>query len=523
MIFVFFVADSFSQGATTRFDPEIQRDFYLSTATAEYDLNPHTASYASDARLLNACYEGLFNYHWQTLAPTLALATSYKISRDKLRWTFTLRSDAFFSDGEKITAETVKSSWLRLFRTTGAPYASLLDCIKNVGRFIKGECGENEVGIIVRNENTLVLELENPTAHLPNILCHHAFAAVSENKNVFSGAYKIESYKGDVVVLEKNEKYWDAKNVAISKVTMSGNDNLDDNAWLYNSGRSDWVAGNFSAMKILDKSAIKMSAEFGTEYIFFSCKAEPWKSNPELRNALIAAVPWAEIRAGHLIAAKTLVYPTNGYIGVEGVEEFDAEEAKELMEAARKKAGLPSIETAIKTGETLQIVFGISDSEYQMKYAEILKNAWEPLGVELMVQKTPFARYYSSIASWNADLFVYSWVGDFADPVAFLELFRPESSMCECRWENAEFSALLKKAATTTDSDERLKTLSKAEQLIIDEGIIIPIAHNVSFHAIDLGEIGGWAINALDIHPFKDMYFKEKETILPKNMIVTQF
>lgn len=508
-----------------KFNPDLQREFHISVPASDYDINPHTATYSSEARILNAVYEGLFSYNFATCGADYGLCREYKISRDKLRWTFTLRDNAFFSDGEKITAESVKQSWLRLFKTKGAPYASLLDCIKNVSAFMKGECPEEEVGLRVRNENTLVVELETPTAHLPNILCHHAFSVVSEKEDVFSGAFVIDknefvnTEKELKITLVKNEKFWDAENVALPKIIVSGNNDLDDAAWSFNAGFTDWASSNFKAAKIMDQGKVIISPEFGTEYIFFTCKNEPWKSSPELRQALLTAVPWKDLRRPYLIPATTLIYPINGYSGVEGLTETDPEEAVELMEKFRKNAGLGTI----AEGEKLKILFGISESEYLMNFAQILKDAWEPLGVELQVQKTPASRYLTSLSSWNADLFVYSWVGDFADPVAFLELFKKGSSLSECRWDNEEFSKFLQDASMQDSLSERYAILKKAEQLLLDSAIVLPVSHNISVQAIDLNEIGGWAVNTLDVHPFKDIYFKEVERTFPKGMVFTKF
>ena len=128
-----------------------QRPITLIDSVHEYDLNPHTASYTYDAQVLNGLYEGLFICDPATLAPKSALCISYKVSRDKKRWTFTLREDAFFSDGTPITAQDVRESWLGLLETPYAPYASLLDCIAGAREFREGTGKEENVKIGVDN------------------------------------------------------------------------------------------------------------------------------------------------------------------------------------------------------------------------------------------------------------------------------------------------------------------------------------------------------------------------------------
>ncbi len=486
----------------------LQHNFTILVAQQPWNLDIHTATYSSEAQILDSLYEGLFSYDPKTLEPLPAVAESYKISRDKKRWTFTLRENLEFSNGEKINAYTVKNSWLSLLRTHNAPYASMLDCIKGAADYREGKITDSEVGINARNEKTLVVTLINPTAHFAKLLCHHAFAVCTLNQNgstdtsVFSGAFKIKENTGSSLILEKNEKYWDAKNVHLPQITINQSNELKENSWSYNDGSADWVSGMVDTNALLNKNSIRISAIFGTEFLFFSCKNKPW-DDADFRNALLTAVPWEELRKNGLVKATTLIYPLAGYQGVNGITETSGEDALEMMEEARKKLGIPK-------DEKLSVTFGISAiSERQKSQAEILKKAWEPLGVELKIQTTPDDRYIDSIPGWNADIFSYSWIGDFADPIAFLELFRANSTLNPSKWQNEKFEELIQKANESTDNGEHYKYLAQAEQLLLDDGEVMPITHSISLHAVNLQQVGGWYVNALDIHPFKYLYFKE--------------
>ena len=152
------------------------------------------------------------------------------------------------------------------------------------------------------------------------------------------------------------------------------------------------------------------------------------------------------------------------------------------------------------------------------KWASILKKAWEPLGVSLVVQTSTISEYNPSIPGWDADLFSYSWIGDYADPLAFLELFRGGSSLNVAGYANAEYDSLLREASLTKDSSERYKILAKAEQMLLDDSMVIPISHPVSLNFINLNRIGGWTPNALDLHPFKYLYIRRK-IVVPRNVI----
>ncbi len=496
----------------------LQHNFTILVAQQPWNLDIHTATYSSEAQILDSLYEGLFSYDPKTLEPLPAVAESYKISRDKKRWTFTLRENLEFSNGEKINAYTVKNSWLSLLRTHNAPYASMLDCIKGAADYREGKIKDSEVGINARNEKTLVVTLINPTAHFAKLLCHHAFAVCTLNQNgstdtsVFSGAFKIKENTSSSLILEKNEKYWDAKNVHLPQITINQSNELKENSWSYNDGSADWVSGMMDTNALLNKNSIRISAIFGTEFLFFSCKNKPW-DDADFRNALLTAVPWEELRKNGLVKATTLIYPLAGYQGVNGITETSGEDALEMMEEARKKLGIPK-------DEKLSVTFGISAiSERQKSQAEILKKAWEPLGVELKIQTTPDDRYIDSIPGWNADIFSYSWIGDFADPIAFLELFRANSTLNPSKWQNEKFEDLIQKANESTDNGEHYKYLAQAEQLLLDDGEVMPITHSISLHAVNLQQVGGWYVNALDIHPFKYLYFKEVKVESAPNVI----
>ena len=487
--------------------PEEQRYLTIMDSVFPYDLNPHTASYNTEAQILTGLYEGLFSYDPANLDPTYALCTGYKISRDKKRWTFTIRKDATFSNGDPITAQTFKDSWLALLSEPGAPFASLIDCISGAKAYRTGQGSAEDVRISVRGDNTLIVHLDEPTEHLPRILCHCAFTATSTKKGVYSGPFTLESYADSKLVLKKNPKYRDAFEVQLPGIIIIQSDDTKENAHMFNTGSADWITGDADVHIILNKDSLHISALFGTTFLFFKSGNSYW-SKPEFRQALLEAIPYAELRKDYSVPATTLVYPLAGYPKVQGRDDYDQDDALILMKAAREGAGL-------SPDEKIPLVFAIPESEYMRKNAEILKKAWEPLGVDLKIEATPSNRYNASIPDWNADLFTYSWIGDFADPLAFLELFRGTSSLNIAGYQNSEYDELLLSAARAENTGDHNKILAKAEQLLLDQGEVIPIGHQISLHIIDLTLIGGWQPNALDIHPFKYLYIKHQESTVP--------
>lgn len=493
-----------------------EKNFVIIESKHSYNLNPRTANYSAEAQILTGLYEGLFSYDPITLDPVYAMVKNYRISRDKKRWTFELQEGIKFSDGEPITAETVRSSLLKAIAEPGAPFSSLMDIVNGAEEFRKGKGSAEDVGIYAMDSNTVSIHLKAPASHLPKILCMPAFAVTADDLSAYSGLFCLEEYSENRIILKKNKNYHDAESTKMEKITILLSNDADENVFAYNTGAADWIASSFNEQKLLSKDSIHLSAEFATQYFFFKFTEKSVFNNLNLRRALLEATPWNELRANTYVQAQSLVYALNGYPSVEGYSSTDIIEAKILMDKARN-------ELKIEDNQKIKIRFAITDTDYMKKKAELLKKAWEPLGVELETVLFPEFEYLNNIEKTDADLFSYNWIGDFADPLAFLELFRGNSTMNVSGWNNKEFNAMLDEAALYTDENHN-RLLAKAEQLLLDEAVIFPIQHPVSVNIINLNEVGGWALNAFDIHPLKYLFKREISTpSAPNIVLLTEF
>ena len=488
---------------------ELQQNFIIVEPVRVHELNPQITNYSSDSQILSGLYEGLFTLSPVSLEPQYAIAKEFKISRDKKRWSIILRDDARFSNGEKITAEAVRDCWLRMLANPASPYSSLFDIVRGAEAFRNGVGDFSEVGIYATAENVLSIYLNNPANYLPKILCHTAFSITHSNPEVYSGAYELEIAADRKYILKKNPYYWDKDSVTLERITFVQSDNADDNTFYFNTGAVDWVTGSINQQMLLDTSAIQVNATFGTGYLYFkmsSRKPEVSKTSrvwdyPEFRNAILEAFPWNEIHKKYLIPATTLVYPLSGYPQIDGFDYTDAIEASLKMKDARAKYGIPQ-------EEIIPLVMHVFENEFTEEDEKLLREAFEPLGVSLEITKAPSYMYYATIGSADADILVTSWIGDFADPLAFLELFRGGSTMNESGWKNEQYDALLEQAASAGET-ERLNLLGQAENILLDEGMVLPLYRSVSSNIVDISEVGGWYANAFDMHTLKYLYKKQ--------------
>lgn len=498
--------------------PFPQREFVASISGSVPDWRPHLAYNADEAEILTAVYEGLFVYDPYNLDPVPALAESWTASKDGLLWTFTIRAGASFSDGSPITANTFRDSWLNLLDpAVKAPYASLLDFVSGAAEYRTGAVADrNSVGIAVKGQRTLTVTLNAPAPHFMKILCHHAFSAVAPTdlarardthldpawKPVSSGAFVVETVSENAITLAKNPVYWDTDKTMLPSIRFLLETDPESLTDRFNRGEIDWLAGAMSVDKVADPAAIHITPMFSTEYFFFRSTWGPW-SDSRIRNALLDAVPWEEFRADYLIKATTLVFPIAGYPKIAGIERNDTSVSKELL----AEAGYSDMSTMTP------LVIRIPESQTYRKLAEILEKAWEGIGFKVDIAVEDYNDYYGSLRSDDYSIGVTSWIGDFADPMTFLEMFRPNSSLNDSGWDNTAYEKLLNDAAGIKTVRDRYLKLAEAEALLLKDGVILPLSHNPALNVVDTDGLAGWYPNALDIHPFKFIRFAPKQAI----------
>lgn len=501
-----------------------QRELVVLVSERNLNLNPHTSSFSVESQIMNANYEGLFSYNPKTLQSENAICEGFKISRDQKTWTFFIRPEAKFSNGEKITAYDVKNSWMTLLSTENAPFASLLDVISGAKEYRTGLAPSENVSITAKDEKTLVIRLTTPVEYFPNILCHASFAVVHPNKLVSSGPFKISGKTKDYISFAKNEYYWDAENVLLPSIKFVISSNLDENTYQYNNGKIDWAIDGIESSKVLSFNDLSLAPQFGTEYMFFRPVHEPW-NNAKLRNSLLSAVPWEELQKNSIVKAKSLLIPLPGYPDIFGVSEYDLESAIELLKEADYGNILEyavteedwSTEKAAEQLEKLSesplsLIIAIPTTDYSLSLAALLRQSWAKLGVNLIVQQLPSEKYFQTINAIDADILTYNWIGDFADPMAFLELFRSDSGLNISGWKDKIYDELLMESSTCK-TDERFEKLSEAEQYLLDQGMVIPISHTISLNILDRNIVKGWYENAMNIHPLKYLYIGEKQKL----------
>ncbi|MDR3356329.1 MAG: peptide ABC transporter substrate-binding protein [Spirochaetaceae bacterium] len=466
---------------------------------------------ASEAQVYTGLYEGLFSYHPLTMEPVPAAASRWKLSEDKKVWTFTLRDYARYWNGDTVRAEDFRAAWLSLIEPgRNSPYSSLFDIIEGASDYRTGRTSDKaRVGIEAPDDKTLVVRLVSPAAFFPSMLCHHSFSPIhpamlnvedwSASPPISNGPYYLLENNGDTKVFARNELYWDAVDVRLKTINVRIIDDGDEASALWNSGQADWISGEVNLETLINRAGITVNPMFATHYYFIRSARKPW-DDWRIRRAMVLALSWSRIREGLIMPAKTLVYPIMDYPKIDGIDKTDIAEARRLL----AEAGHPD-------GKGLpELVLRLTPSMEAARIGGIMSATWKTeLGIPVRIEVFPFDKYLDSMKDLSYDVASSTWIGDFADPYTFLQMWRRDSNLNDANYDDSDYERLLNRSMEE-EGDTRWKTLSEAEALLLDRGTVMPISYSFAVNIVDKTELGGWYSNVLDIHPFKYLYFKSR-------------
>ncbi|NCN05499.1 MAG: peptide ABC transporter substrate-binding protein [Spirochaetales bacterium] len=494
--------------------------FHIAMDPSPIEWNPLYTYTSTEAQLYTAIYEGLVGYDPRTLQPIPAVASEWEVSDDGMTYTFTLRPNARFSDGRPVRAENFRDTWLELLKPQNqTPFGFLLDVVVGAQAFRTGRNADPmSVGIRALGAQTLEIQLQNPAPHFLSILAHQSLVPLPQEflspsrwteagQVPSNGPFVLQVRSGSRLEFEKNPFYWDSSALALDKIVILLRDDPLQNSQDYNAGSLDWVIGSFDSASLRVPASLQIGAQFATTYLFPNT-ARKGLSDPEVRRALFSFIPWEEIRSSdvYFVPSSRLVPEITGYPSPNTFTPLGSEEALDLLEVEGfpNGHGLLPLKIALSQG---------SESE---RIGEILQKAWSSaLGGEVELNFYTFSLLQEIQKTGDFDISLLSWVGDYADPLTFLDLWREENPINLGRFRDRTFEELLDQAPQT-EGETRFSLLSQAESYLLRTGGVIPISHSPSINVIDLSEIDGWYVNPLDIHPFK--YLKIQGARAPRDV-----
>ncbi len=474
--------------------PKVEQVLRYNVGAEPQFFDPRKATGIPEFTMLLNLFDGLMRYNLQgQLVPSIA--EKYEVSDDGLTWTFHLR-DAKWSNGEPVTAYDFEYSWKSaLSPEINSEYAYQLYYLKNGEAYNTGKITDPaQVGVKALDDKTLVATLEAPTPYFSSLLTFTTYLPVnkkldtsnpdwakSADNYISNGPFMLSKWDHNhLIEVVKNPNYWDAKNVKLEKITFYMVEESSTELMMFENGELDF--GTNPPLPEIDRlkqeGVLTISPYLGTYYYMFNVTKPPF-DNVLVRKALAAAIDRESIvtnvtKAGQLPATAYVppgipdAAPGSDFREVGGTffEPYEPEKAKQyLAEAGYPDGkGFPTFELLYNTSEAHKII------------AEAIQQMWkETLGINCTLVNQEWKVYLDNRTSLNYQVARAGWIGDYTDPMTFIDMWVTGGGNNDTGWSNAQYDALVAKAKSTGDQTVRMQAMHDAEKILMDEMPIAPI------------------------------------------------
>ena len=461
-----------------------------------------------------------------------AIAESYDVSTDGLTYTFHLRKDAKWSNGDPVTAADFVFGWQRAVDpSVASEYAYMLSDIgqvKNAAEIIAGKKDKAELGVKAVDDTTLEVDLVAPVSYFASLMYFPTFYPVNQKffetcadtygtspeTTLSDGAFVLDSYEPAATQfhLTKNADYYDAQRVKLAGLNYQVIQDSQQALMSYQTGTLDMTLVNGEQVdQVKDDPAFKAVGAGYLWYVSPNIAKVPELANQNIRMALTMAIDRASIATGVLKDGSTPTFtavPPQFATGPDG-SDFSADQTKFAdvcaFDAAKAadywKKGLQELG---KTSISLDMTVDADDAP--QKVAQVLKEEWEQelpgLTVNLVIE--PKKQRVQDLQDGNFQLGLTRWGPDYADPMTYLGMWVTGNSNNYGLWSNKDFDDMIAECTTgdlAMDAQGRWTKLFDAEKLVMDNAVIFPIytqcnaemvstkVTGVAFHPVALNRV----------------------------------
>ena len=477
-------------------------------------LDAHKARTIQAADVLRDIGEGLVSYSATgTLVP--GVATQWAVSDGGLTYTFNLRADARWSNGDPVVADHFVFALERLSDPeTAAFYAQLLGDISTL------EAPDNQ---------TLIIHLTQPTAYLVSLLTNPATfpmhpGSIAEHGDNFArpgnlisnGAYVLSEWvPGSVLTLIRNPYYWNNSATSIDEVRHHVITQEATELARYRAGEIDITSSvpsdNFNQLKEELGDQLHVAPRLGLYYYGYNLSDPRFEDSPELRQALSMAIDREllveKVTGRGEIPAYSWVPPgVDNYSSTTfSYAELTQQERNQIARRLYKEAGY-SDENPLR----FELRYNTSDTQRRMALA--IQSMWrDALGAEATLVNEEFQVLLANIQEKEiTEVFRLSWMGDYNDAHTFLSVLQSNNSSNSPGYKSEEYDSLLQRAGEQADLDRRRLYLEEAERVMLADHPAIPIYFNVTQHLVS-PRVEGWGDNVLDYHYSQHLSLKAAE------------
>jgi oligopeptide transport system substrate-binding protein len=501
---------------------------HVGNAAEPAALDPHITTGVGESYLLQALFEGLVTKNPDTLEPEPGVAESWEISADGRTYTFHIRNNAKWSNGDPLTAEDFRWSWQRaLTPELASQYNYMLFPVVNAEQFATGVITDfNQVGVQVLDDYTLQVQLRDPTPYFLQLLDHHstypvnrktieAFGSPSDRlsqwarvgSHVGNGPFKLVEWQvNSHIRVERNENYWDNATTRLNGIVFYPIDSQTTEERMFRDGQLhhtyDVPLDKVPVYQAEQPELIHVSPYLGT-YFYNINTTRPGLDDVRVRRALAMSIDrelLAEtVTQGVYTPGYSMVPP--GALGYEPPKLFDynPEEARRLLAEAGYPGGqgLPTFTILYNTLEQHQ------------KIAVAIQQMWnKELGINVQIQNQEWQVYLNSQDVMDYDIARRGWIADYVDPNGFLDLFLTDGGNNDTGFSNARYDEIiLRQAPATQDREARYALYREAEELLITEMPVLPIYIYQSKH-LNHPSVKGMPFNIMDSRNWKRVYLE---------------
>ncbi|WP_134685107.1 peptide ABC transporter substrate-binding protein [Brevibacillus migulae] len=453
-------------------------------------LDPGIAVDADSFDMIYACFEGLTSYDLKGELVN-ATAESFENTPDYTKYTFKIRKEAKWSNGDPVTAhDFVYAIKRNLDPKTASEYAYQLYYIKGGEEYNTGKGTADEVGVKALDDYTVEFQLKAPTpffrelTFFPTLFPLHQKTLESNPKwaaeaktIVGNGPFNMETWEHkSKIVFVKNPNYWDKDNVKLDRIEISMIDDNNTALSMFENGDLDWGGYPASTLppdaiqKLKDEGKLMVADNPGTQSVVFNTEKPPF-SNKKIRQAFAYAIDRKSLIDNILQTGVPAAYgwvPTSMGLNQDGYFKEDTEKAKQLLAEGMKELGISKFP---------KVTYTFDSTDVNKKMAEALQDQWRKnLGVEVDLYTAELKVYQEMRSQGNFDLIRFQWGADFNDPINFLEMFRDKTGgNNHPNWENPTFKELIDKSYHEPDLAKRKDILLQAETLLMEEMPLAPI------------------------------------------------
>lgn len=485
------------------------------------DLDPQLATHTADYSVLSALLEGLVDEDPVDLHPVPGVAERWTVSPDGLTYTFYLRANARWSDGEPVTAGDFIGSWRRILTPSlGATTASKLYIIQGAEAFNRGDSAFSQVGLRASDERTLEVTLEHAAPWFLSDLSSPAWMPVplaaiarhgpidargnpwaSPGTFIGNGPFVLESWRrGQEIVVARSPTYWDRAHVRLRAIHFHAFESIDAEERAFRAGQLHVTETippeRIDAYRRDAPQLLRIDPLLGTYFIRVNVRRSGLNDS-RVRLALALAIDREAIVGRVLRAGQKPAYsftpPGLGGYAPEPVQRLDADGARRLLAQA---------------GGAVLPIFTLmyNSSEVHREVAEALQEMWRrELGIQVSLENEELKGTLEARRTGSYDMLLSSWIADYQDPSAFLSMWRGDDPDNFTGWSSADYDELLFAAVRTADTAARNAQFQKAERLLLSQAPVIALYHYTHAFLIQ-PSVRGWHPTLLDHHPYRAVW-----------------